>query len=99
MTGQPGNVVGSGDTGADAQARRGEGGPEPVKLRIELGRQWLSADKVAGLSPGSVIELRSTARDEVDVYAGGRLAARGELVVIEGQLGVRLTSLTPGKAL
>ncbi|MFB3890497.1 MAG: FliM/FliN family flagellar motor switch protein [Phycisphaerae bacterium] len=64
-----------------------------VKLRIELGRQWLAADDVARLTPGSVIELRSASDGAVDVYAAGRPAARGRLVAIDGRLGVHVETL------
>lgn len=62
-----------------------------LKLKVEIGRAWLSADDAAGLDAGSVIELRSHAQDEVDVYASGQLAARGQLVDVQGQLGVKVT--------
>ncbi len=62
-----------------------------TKLRVDLGRQWLSGDEVARLACGSVIELNSPPSGEADVYAGGRLAARGSLVSVQGMLGVKVT--------
>jgi type III secretion protein Q len=62
-----------------------------MKLRVDLGRQWLSGEEVARLACGSVIELNSLPGGEADVYAGSRLAARGSLVSVQGMLGVKVT--------
>ena len=67
-----------------------------VNLRVELGRQWLSAEDVAKLDAGSVIELRSTADSDVDIYVGGDLRACGELVTVDSRLGVRVVRLSTG---
>ncbi|MFP3937478.1 MAG: FliM/FliN family flagellar motor switch protein [Phycisphaerae bacterium] len=60
-------------------------------VRLEFGRQWLGAETLARLGPDSVIELDVSADADVDVYADGRLSARGRAVVIDGKLcvGVR----------
>jgi flagellar motor switch protein FliN len=68
-----------------------------LTLRVELGQQWLPADEVHRLAAGSVVELGSTADSPVDVYAGSQLAARGELVVVEGRLGIRIASVAGRK--
>jgi len=67
----------------------------PVELTVELGRVKLSARDVLELRPGAVLELDRPLGGPVELYAGGRLVARGELVDVEGQLGVRVTEL-PG---
>ena len=67
---------------------------ETLPLRVELGRQWMTADDVARLTAGSVIELSSPHQGAVDVLAGGRPAASGELVVVEGRLGVRVRRIS-----
>ena len=59
-------------------------------MRVELGRQWLGAREVSNLGPGSVVELQTDLDSQVDVYVGGRLAGSGDLVVVEGRLGVRM---------
>lgn len=74
-----------------AKTEPGDDRSRPLKLRVELGRQWLACEDAARLEAGSVIELRSHVQDEVDVYAGGRLAVRGQLVDVQGQLGVKVT--------
>lgn len=77
-------------------SRGGDGPADGLKVRVELGRQWISSDEVARLVPGSVVQLRCEQRSEVDVVAAGHLAARGELVEINGRLGVRVTALIAG---
>lgn len=60
-------------------------------VRLEFGRQWLPAETLARLGADAVIELDVPADADVDVYAQGRLRARGQAVVIDGKLcvGVR----------
>jgi flagellar motor switch protein FliN len=65
-----------------------------VALRIELGRANLYPDEAVKLRRGSVIPLNRAAGDAVDIYADGRLAARGEVVVLGGNFGVRVIELT-----
>jgi flagellar motor switch protein FliN len=65
-----------------------------VALRIELGQANLHPDELAGVRHGSVVPLNRLAGDLVDVFADGRLVARGEVVVVEGNFGVRITELT-----
>jgi flagellar motor switch/type III secretory pathway protein FliN len=65
----------------------------PATMRVELGRQWLGAREVSVLGPGSVVELQSDMDSQVDVYVGGQLAGSGDLVVVEGKLGVRMLKL------
>ena len=65
----------------------------PVTLTVELGRVSLPLGRVAGLKPGDVLELGRRAREPVDLTSGGRLVARGELVQIDTELGVRVTNV------
>ena len=45
------------------------------------------------LGPGSVIDLHRSADEPVDVIVSGKVVARGEVVVIEGNYGVRVTEI------
>jgi flagellar motor switch protein FliN/FliY len=65
-----------------------------VALRIELGQADLGPDELVKLRKGSVVALNQSAGDAVNIYADGRLAARGEVVVLDGNLGVRVVELT-----
>jgi flagellar motor switch protein FliM len=60
---------------------------------VELGRIKTTAGDVVALRPGQILELRRAPNDPVDITVNGRLVAKGELVEVEGELGVRLLSL------
>ncbi len=65
-----------------------------LKLTVELGRSELPIKKVLELTRGSVIELDKIAGEPVELYANGKLIAKGEVVVIEDNFGLRITSIT-----
>ncbi|MDD3593970.1 MAG: flagellar motor switch protein FliN [Candidatus Gastranaerophilales bacterium] len=64
-----------------------------LKLTVELGRTELPIKKVLELARGSVIELDKIAGEPVELYANGKLIANGEVVVIEDNFGLRITSI------
>lgn len=65
----------------------------PVQLTCEIGRVTLSAREVLELRPGAVLPVGRPLAGPVDLTAGGRVLARGELVDVEGEIGVRITEL------
>jgi type III secretion system YscQ/HrcQ family protein len=65
----------------------------PVTLTIELGRVNLPLQRLADLKPGDVIELGRHAREPVELTSNGKLIARGELVQIDTELGVRVLNV------
>ena len=65
----------------------------PVELSVELGRSRLTMRELLGLVPGSVVALDHPANASVDVLVNGKLIARGEVVVIEGESAVRVTEI------
>lgn len=64
-----------------------------LNLHVELGRSRLSIKEVLELTRGSVIELDRLAGEPVDLYANGKLIAKGEVVVIEDNFGLRVTTI------
>lgn len=64
-----------------------------LNLSVELGRTRLPIKDVLELTRGSIIELERVAGEPVDLYANGKLIARGEVVVIEDHFGLRITSI------
>lgn len=64
-----------------------------LKLTVELGRANLPIKKVLELTRGSVIELDKVAGEPVDLLANGKLIAKGEVVVIEDNFGLRITHI------
>lgn len=64
-----------------------------LNLTVELGKTELSIKDVLELTRGSVIELERIAGEPVDLMANGKLIAKGEVVVIEDNFGLRITSI------
>ncbi|SRR5690554_4635841 len=62
---------------------------------IELGRTKMTIQEILELSRGSVIELDRLVGEPIDIYAGDRRFAEGEVVVIGEQFGVRITRILP----
>jgi flagellar motor switch protein FliN len=65
----------------------------PVTLIVELGRVNLTLDQLAGLKPGDVLELGRHSRAPLELTSNGRLVARGELVLLDAEMGVRVTNV------
>ncbi|MBT4101050.1 MAG: flagellar motor switch protein FliN [Gemmatimonadetes bacterium] len=64
-----------------------------VTISVELGRSVLTLDSALDLSEQSVMELSRNVGDPVDVRLNGRLFARGEVVTVNENFGVRLTEI------
>lgn len=64
-----------------------------VELRIGFGRARIPLGELAQLRAGSILLLDQLAGEPVDLYADGRLLARGELLVLDNVLGVRIVEL------
>jgi flagellar motor switch protein FliN/FliY len=62
-------------------------------VSIELGTARLDDDSLAQLDTGSLVTLDRHTDDPVDILVEGRLFARGELLVIEKELAVRIVEL------
>lgn len=65
----------------------------PVTLTVELGRLTIPLSRLADLKPGDVLELSRHSHEPVDISSNGRVVARGDLVLIGDELGVRVTSV------
>ena len=64
-----------------------------LTLRVELAARRMSISELSRLRAGQIIDLGCHATDPVDLVSEGRPLARGELVDIEGRLGVRITQV------
>lgn len=69
-------------------------GDVPLQISVELARVSITADQVVALRAGQVIELQRAPSEQVDLSVNGKVIARGELVEVEGQLGVRILSIS-----
>ncbi|OKL37128.1 flagellar motor switch phosphatase FliY [Domibacillus mangrovi] len=65
----------------------------PLQVTVELGRTNRSVKDILELTSGSIIELDKLAGEPVDVLVNKRLVAKGEVVVIEENFGVRITNI------
>lgn len=71
-----------------------------LPIAIELGRTRMSISDILAMGPGSVVELNKLAGEPVDVLVNGKIVAKGEVVVIDENFGVRITQLmTPEERL
>src|SRR3954452_17847955 len=65
----------------------------PVELAVEIGRTEMTIRETLGLGPGSIVTLDRTAGEPVDLLVNGQPIARGEVVVIDGEFGLRVTEV------
>ena len=65
----------------------------PVTLSVEVGRSDISIQDLLQLNQGSVVQLDRAAGEPMDIRVNGCLMAHGEVVVVNDQFGVRLTSI------
>ncbi len=63
----------------------------PVEVEVELDRRVLTVREILELNPGSVIGMTRSAGENIDLYVGGKLVGFGEIVLIENNIGVRIT--------
>ncbi|PLV59380.1 flagellar motor switch phosphatase FliY [Thermotoga sp. KOL6] len=69
----------------------------PLKVTVELGRTRMTLKRVLEMIPGSIIELDKLTGEPVDILVNGKLIARGEVVVIDENFGVRITEIVSPK--
>lgn len=66
----------------------------PLEVTVELGRTNKSIKEILDFSPGTIIELDKLAGEPVDVLVNGKFVAKGEVVVIEENFGIRLVEIS-----
>ena len=64
-----------------------------MNITVELGRATMTIRDILSLGEGSIIELQKLAGEPVDLLVNGKLIARGEVVVIDENFGVRVTDI------
>ncbi len=65
----------------------------PMQVTVELGRTKKSIKEILELTTGSIVELDKLAGESVEIYVNGHLLAKGEVVVIDENFGVRITEI------
>ncbi|HET7327443.1 MAG TPA: flagellar motor switch protein FliN [Nocardioidaceae bacterium] len=69
-----------------------------MEVTVELGRTRMPVRDLLALTPGAVLELDRAAGSPADLLVNGRLIARGEVVVVDEDFGLRITEIIAGSA-
>lgn len=70
----------------------------PVELAVEIGRTTMTIRETLGIAPGTLITLDRMAGEPVDLLVNGRRIARGEIVAIDEEFGLRVTEVVASAA-
>ena len=65
----------------------------PLEVTVELGRTTKKIREILEFSPGSIIELNKLAGEAIDILVNGKFVAKGEVVVIDENFGIRVTDI------
>src|SRR3954454_14719014 len=68
----------------------------PVELAVEIGRTRMTIGQTLEIQAGSVVSLNRLAAEPVDLLINGKPIARGEVVVIDEEFGLRITDVVAG---
>jgi flagellar motor switch protein FliN/FliY len=68
-------------------------GDVEMGVTAELGRARMSVRELLSISPGAVIDLDRAAGEPVDVLVNGKLIARGEVVIVDEEFGIRISEI------
>lgn len=66
----------------------------PLEVTVEMGRTVKKIEEILEFSPGTIIELDKLAGDPIDILVNGKFVAKGEVVVIDENYGIRITDIT-----
>ena len=64
-----------------------------MPVSVSFGRAYLPLRDVLKLSSGSIVELNRSVSDPVEVIVNNCVIARGDVVVVDGNYGVRVTQI------
>ncbi|MDH5560526.1 MAG: FliM/FliN family flagellar motor switch protein [Deltaproteobacteria bacterium] len=65
----------------------------PLNMIAQIGIVQKSIQEVLGFKPGTVVEFNKVVGEPMDVYIGGRLMCRGEIVVVNERYGIRISEV------
>jgi flagellar motor switch protein FliN/FliY len=91
-------VTAPGETGADGTPELERLYDVPVELAVEIGRTQMTIRETLALGPGSIVTLNRLAGEPVDLLVNGKPIARGEVVVIDEEFGLRVTEVVAGES-
>lgn len=67
----------------------------PIEIEVQLDQRWMRLSEILALEEDSILEMRRSAGENIDIYVGAKLLAFGEIVIIENIMGVRITDFSP----
>ena len=67
----------------------------PVQVTVQRGTTRMNLSDLMKLGPGSVLTLDREAHEPCDILVNGRVIARGEIVTVGAQYGVRISEISP----
>ncbi len=70
----------------------------PMELSVEIGRTHMTVGETLDLRVGSVVALERLAGETADLLVNGSAIARGEVIVIDEQYGLRITEILDGQS-
>ena len=65
-----------------------------IDVEVQLDQRWMKLSEILALEEGSILEMRRSAGENIDIYVGSKLLAFGEIVIIENIMGVRITDFS-----
>ncbi len=65
----------------------------PVQLVAVMGKKTMTVKEILSIKKGQVLELNRFPNEAIDIVVGGKLMAKGELVEVDGKLGVRIIKI------
>jgi flagellar motor switch protein FliN/FliY len=65
----------------------------PVELTVEMGRASMTIRETLAIGTGSIVTLNRLVGEPVDLFANGRLIARGEVIAVDEEYGLRVTEV------
>jgi flagellar motor switch protein FliN/FliY len=71
----------------------------PMELSVEIGRTRMTVGETLELRIGSIVTLDRLAGEPVDLLVNGTPIARGEVIVVDEQFGLRVTKITDGESI
>jgi flagellar motor switch protein FliN/FliY len=68
-----------------------------VEISVEIGRAKMTIGELLSLSKGSILELNKAAGESVDIFVNEKLLGKGEVVVVNERLGIRMMEIVTPK--
>ena len=95
---EPGNRAAPAQPAEDKAARPEAGSLQalydiPVNITVVLGRTNIEVSQLLALDKGDVVELDRKVGEAIDILVNNRLVARGEVVMVDDQLGITMTEI------